>query len=376
MNEIRRILYLLEESSHIIELSGGRGFPNLLSFPTGIISSGPLIKCTAFQQPGKHSDRCDRSNRIVRSSAFDGMMQTELKNRDALKGENPLWSIGRLLRLSLAPKTLLIMAFGWYQANGHGIHDIASLFYYYLAVGIFLWSGLYLLNHWVDIDEDRGDPDKRNRPLARGFCDAKTAVGISLALIAVGLSVSYYLSPWLGILSTLMLVSQLLYSMPPFRFKHRAVLDVMTVGVVNPHDEVPCRLSQCFVGCCLSFPGNHNAYRGASVDGAITAPGNTRKGYSIRLHHHRDGVPAARCQLDSDNFHGDLRNEYGVALPRRKGTLHFSGMGGVAVADIAGTSPRPGIPAHICRIEEIRDIILPSKAPIYRLGCLCSIVVR
>ena len=145
-----------------------------------------------------------------------------------------LLSVARLVKLWLAPKTLLLMAFGWYEAGGHGARDVERLLYAFFAIGILLWSGLYLLNEWCDLEDDRRRANKRDRPLAAGFVSPGVGLGLAVALIGGGMVMSCRLAWGLGALAGLMALSQVLYCVPPARLKHRAIFDVLTVAVANP----------------------------------------------------------------------------------------------------------------------------------------------
>ena len=89
-------------------------------------------------------------------------------------------------------------------------------------------SGIYILNDYRDIEDDRRHPRKKNRPLASGAVATRTAFALMGGLFMVGFSIMGLLSPVaLAILATYV-VMNLAYS---FSLKHISILDVTTIAI-------------------------------------------------------------------------------------------------------------------------------------------------
>ncbi len=74
--------------------------------------------------------------------------------------------------------------------------DPSSLGYSFFAFVVFcaLASGLYIFNDWIDIEEDRAHPEKRNRPLSSGLLSFQVALFGATVLVAVGLVMAAFIS--------------------------------------------------------------------------------------------------------------------------------------------------------------------------------------
>lgn len=86
-----------------------------------------------------------------------------------------------------------------------------------------LSSAGYLLNDVLDVEADRQHPAKRNRPIASGAVSASVAVGLGLALAALGLIGTFLLSPLLGLVALAYAALTALYSTT---LKHLVLLDI------------------------------------------------------------------------------------------------------------------------------------------------------
>lgn len=88
-------------------------------------------------------------------------------------------------------------------------------------------SAAYIFNDYHDAEEDRAHPKKKDRPLAAGRVSGSSALGLMVALLAVGLAVS-------AILSIDMLVIVLFYiainAAYTLKLRHVAVIDVFIVA--------------------------------------------------------------------------------------------------------------------------------------------------
>jgi 4-hydroxybenzoate polyprenyltransferase len=99
-----------------------------------------------------------------------------------------------------------------------------------------LWSGLYALNDYTDWRKDAMHPVKKNRPIPSGLVSPPAALLFSLSLLALSFAIALLFS--LGALFIIcllaMVANQLLYTMKPFSFKQRPVLDLASGAMVNP----------------------------------------------------------------------------------------------------------------------------------------------
>ena len=86
---------------------------------------------------------------------------------------------------------------------------------------------VYLINDWIDVEQDREHPIKRLRPLASGQLRPTAAFGGVVVLLGLGIPAAFLLEVWLGLIATLYLVLMVVYSLI---LKNIAVLDVMAIS--------------------------------------------------------------------------------------------------------------------------------------------------
>jgi len=105
-----------------------------------------------------------------------------------------------------------------------------------LASVLLLWSGLYALNDYTDRKADALHPAKKKRPIPSGAVSPKTALAFSIALILCSIGIAIFLNGTLLFLICIlaMLLNQILYTMKPFNFKKRPVVDLISGSLVNP----------------------------------------------------------------------------------------------------------------------------------------------
>jgi len=99
-----------------------------------------------------------------------------------------------------------------------------------------LWSGLYALNDYTDRKADALHSVKKLRPIPSGRVSPKAALAFSLLLVFASLAIALYID-WAGLFTVCilaMLANQLLYTMKPFCFKKRPVVDLISGSLVNP----------------------------------------------------------------------------------------------------------------------------------------------
>lgn len=104
----------------------------------------------------------------------------------------------------------------------------------FIAVGPFLWSGLYSLNDWTDIEKDKMHPVKKSRPMPSGFIPSRSGLIFSLTLIALAVITAFFINFLFLICILAMLINQLLYTIPPIKLKEKPVLDLISGSLINP----------------------------------------------------------------------------------------------------------------------------------------------
>lgn len=109
------------------------------------------------------------------------------------------------------------------------LFDPAAVLQALAAFAIFcgLSGAVYLLNDVSDRESDRQHPVKRHRPIAAGHVSAPTAVAWALVLIALGLSLSFWLQTGFGMAAAAYLILQAAYTRV---LKHVVILDVMAIA--------------------------------------------------------------------------------------------------------------------------------------------------
>lgn len=88
-------------------------------------------------------------------------------------------------------------------------------------------SGVYILNDYLDIEEDKLHPKKRLRPLASGEISKKQAIVAMLLLFFIGFTTLLTISLNLFLITLFYLVLNILYS---FYLKHVAIIDVVIIA--------------------------------------------------------------------------------------------------------------------------------------------------
>ena len=83
-----------------------------------------------------------------------------------------------------------------------------------------LWGALYSLNDLTDLEHDRRDKDKQERPFIQNHVDKKWVILFCTLLITAVFIISIEtLIPAFTVLLVLMLLNQILYTVPPIRLK-------------------------------------------------------------------------------------------------------------------------------------------------------------
>ncbi len=88
-------------------------------------------------------------------------------------------------------------------------------------------AAIYLFNDLADRERDRAHPTKRNRPIASGALSPRLALAVAVILVLLGLTSAFALGITFGIVISIYLLVQVLYSA---RLKNVALLDVFSVA--------------------------------------------------------------------------------------------------------------------------------------------------
>ena len=106
-----------------------------------------------------------------------------------------------------------------------------------------LWGALYSLNDLTDIEDDRRDKDKQERPFIQEHVDKKWIILFCTILIASVFIVSIAsLVPSFTIILGLMLLNQILYTVPPIRLK-----DTVFAPLFSTATNSVLRMASCAV---------------------------------------------------------------------------------------------------------------------------------
>ena len=89
-------------------------------------------------------------------------------------------------------------------------------------------GSVYIINDIKDVEKDRLHPTKRFRPIASETLSSQTALLVSILLLSISLSVSFFVNRSLGYIELLYIFINLLYT---FYLKYFALIDVMMIAV-------------------------------------------------------------------------------------------------------------------------------------------------
>lgn len=90
-----------------------------------------------------------------------------------------------------------------------------------------LASSIYILNDYMDIQEDQKHPTKKNRPLASGAVSLSVAKSLFLGIALSSLSLSYLFSPALFYVLLVYCILNIAYS---FGLKHISIVDIFIIA--------------------------------------------------------------------------------------------------------------------------------------------------
>jgi 4-hydroxybenzoate polyprenyltransferase len=124
-------------------------------------------------------------------------------------------------------KNLLVFAgllFAQQASNPRAVIEAIETFFVFCLLA----SSMYLVNDSVDIERDRLDPVKRNRPLASGRLSVPVAIAVAIILLAAGL-VGAYLASGVGLLGVCLTYVAISLAYSGF-LKHIVIIDVFAVA--------------------------------------------------------------------------------------------------------------------------------------------------
>ena len=112
------------------------------------------------------------------------------------------------------------------------LQAIINLVEVFLVLGPFTASALYIINDIYDQELDKKHPYKKSRTIASGEVGILEGLIISGVLLVMALTFGYLINKILVVIILLMVLLQLLYSVPPFRLKDSKV-DFIFGGPLN-----------------------------------------------------------------------------------------------------------------------------------------------
>lgn len=133
----------------------------------------------------------------------------------------------RLLRPKQWTKNLLVFAALMFTARFNQPEALLQACLGFVAMCL-LSSSIYVVNDAMDYVRDRQHPVKRNRPIASGEVQKKTAIIYSQVLALGGAAILAWLGPSAVVVGGVYVALQALYNL---RFKHVAVLDVFIISI-------------------------------------------------------------------------------------------------------------------------------------------------
>lgn len=102
------------------------------------------------------------------------------------------------------------------------------------AAACLIASANYVINEWLDAEDDRNHPEKSARPSAAGLVQARFVYVEYILLLLVGLAIAFSVNFVFAVVAMAFAVSGVTYNVPPFRTKDRVYLDVISEAVNNP----------------------------------------------------------------------------------------------------------------------------------------------
>ena len=132
----------------------------------------------------------------------------------------------KLLRVQHYIKNLFIFLPLLFSLSFTDIQGIRDTFIVFVLFSL-LASSVYIFNDFLDINEDRAHPTKKNRPLASGSVSKKSAILLIVALSLTSLTLSFLLSTTLFSVLLIYFILNIFYSI---KLKHIAILDIFIIA--------------------------------------------------------------------------------------------------------------------------------------------------
>ena len=89
-------------------------------------------------------------------------------------------------------------------------------------------GSVYMINDIKDVEKDRLHPTKKSRPIASGTLSSRIALLVSILLLSISLSASFFVNRPMCYIELLYIFTNLLYTL---YLKYFALIDVMVVAV-------------------------------------------------------------------------------------------------------------------------------------------------
>lgn len=91
-----------------------------------------------------------------------------------------------------------------------------------------LASGVYIMNDYRDVDDDRKHPEKKSRPLAAGTVSTQSALWLMVGLFVIALSYLRFVGMQTFVFSLLYLALNIAYT---FKLKHIPIIDINIIAI-------------------------------------------------------------------------------------------------------------------------------------------------
>jgi 4-hydroxybenzoate polyprenyltransferase len=168
-------------------------------------------------------------------AAVTGATAAAVTNRESMSSvslsSTAIWGNARALLKTMRPqqwvKNLIIYAALVFDGK---LFEPGPFLYTTLLVICFCFasSSVYLMNDLVDIEKDQQHPVKRFRPLPNGQLNPLLASIVAGILAASSLAITFWLNPWVGIVTGAYLLQNIAYS---FYLKNIVIVDVMILAL-------------------------------------------------------------------------------------------------------------------------------------------------
>ena len=158
----------------------------------------------------------DQLSAILQNDAAEVAAITKSKLRLLLEAMRPYqWSKNFFVLIPLLFAKRLM------EPNAIGYSLLAFVVFCFLA------SGLYIFNDWLDVEEDRAHPEKRNRALSSGLLPVPTALAAFAILVIAGLGLASLIDLKFLLVATLYFAQTLAYCLA---LKRIIILDCIAIA--------------------------------------------------------------------------------------------------------------------------------------------------